>query len=158
MHFTPGQLRSTVGLSKETFRHWKRVLPAFSNRKGHSPSFSSGDVLASAIIRSITESCGARIGHLAEISTAIFDVCNTTTWAALEGRVLVVDFSNGDCSILQNPISIPLNSIVVVCPLSPIIQQLQTELLPSETSPKQGTLFFPPTQISRETTARRRTK
>ena len=158
MHFTPGQLRSTVGLSKETFRHWKRVLPAYSNRKGHSPSFSPGDVLASAILRRMTESCGVRIGHLAEVSTTIFDICNTNAWAALENRVLMVDVSDGDCRVLRGPADILTDSTIIVCPLTPVIQALQTDLLRSKSVRDQGQLYFPPTQIGREATARRRAK
>ena len=64
MQFTPGQLRETVGISVETFRHWKRVLPPFANRKRYVPSFTIGDLLAGRILRNLTEGCGVRVGHL----------------------------------------------------------------------------------------------
>src|SRR5580700_47480 len=44
LHFTPGQLRETVGLSVETFRHWKRVLPPFFERAGRTPRYLIGDL------------------------------------------------------------------------------------------------------------------
>jgi hypothetical protein len=65
MQFTPGQLRETVGISVETFRHWKRVLPPFAHRKRYVPCFTIGDLLAGRILRSLTEGCGVRVGHLA---------------------------------------------------------------------------------------------
>lgn len=158
MQFTPGQLRSAVRLSKETFRHWKRVLPAFSSRKGHTPCFTSGDVLASAIIRSMTENCGVRVGHLADISKEIFDICNSQAWAALVDMVLVVDFVKGECQLLQGSNGIPLDSTLIVCALDPIIEQLRRELLPSESSNRRGHLYLPPTEVARGTAADRRAK
>lgn len=135
MHYTPGQLRHTVGLSKEAFRHWKRVLPAFSGGRGHAPSFSPGDVLASAVLRRLTESCGVRIGHLTDVATRIFDICNQTSWDVLADRILVLDLSEHDCLIVANSDRIPVNNTVVVCPLGPVIKALQDKLLRSPGSP-----------------------
>ena len=134
MHYTPGQLRHTVGLSKEAFRHWKRVLPAFSGGRGHSPSFSPGDVLASVILRRLTESCGVRIGHLTDVASKIFDICNRTPWDLLADRVLVLDLSECECLILGRSDRIPLNNAVVVCPLGPVVTELQDDLLRSSRS------------------------
>ena len=134
MHYTPGQLRDTVGLSKEAFRHWKRVLPAFSAGRGHAPSFSAGDVLAAAVLRRLTETCGVRIGHLTDVATRIFDICNQTSWDVLADRILVLDLSEHDCLIVTKSDDIPINNAVVVCPLGPLITALQDNLLRSPRS------------------------
>ena len=78
MRYTPGQLRDAVGLSKEAFRHWKRVLPGFPRAKSQGPVFSPGDVLALAVVRRLTDRCGIRVGQLRVVSRSIFDVCNET--------------------------------------------------------------------------------
>jgi hypothetical protein len=132
LQFTPGQLRSTVGLSKETFRHWKRVVPAFSNRRGHSPAFTPGDVLASAILRGLTNSCGIRIGRLSEAVTKIFDACNRMSWAALSDQVLVVNLPSGSCNIVPKAIALPTDRTAIVYPLASIIEDVKTELLHTE--------------------------
>ena len=131
MYYTPSQLRTTVGLSKEAFRHWKRVLPTFSAGRGHAPTFSAGDVLASAILRRLTESCGARIGHLTIVATRIFDICNQISWDVLADRILILDLSEHNCTILATADRIPLNNTVVVCPLGPVVRILQDSLLQS---------------------------
>ena len=141
MHYTPGQLRHTVGLSKEAFRHWKRVLPAFSGRRGHAPSFSPGDVLASAVLRRLTESCGVRIGHLTDVASRIFNICNQTSWDVLADRILVLDLSEHECLIVARSDRIPVNNTVVVCPLGPVIADLQDKFLRSSRS---SVLKLPP--------------
>lgn len=128
MYYTPGQLRDTVGLSKEAFRHWKRVVPAFANGRGHAPSFSPGDVLASGVLRRLTDTAGVRIGHLSEIAPAIFGVCNSSGWDELRDKCLVIDLQERSCIVTCNPVG-PVGDIVVVCALGPLITSLQSDLL-----------------------------
>lgn len=130
LFYTPGQLRDTVGLSKEAFRHWKRVVPAFANGRGHAPSFSPGDVLASAVLRRLTDTVGVRIGHLSEVAPAIFDVCNASSWEALRNKSLVIDLEKRTCVAATDP-SLPVGELVVVCALGSIIKGLQFELVNS---------------------------
>ena len=135
MQYTPGQLRHAVGLSKEAFRHWKRILPVFSGRKEHAPRFSPGDVLAWAVLRRLTESCGVRIGHLREVSSKIFDICNHTSWDLLADRVLILDLPDHECLTVAKSDRVPTNNAVVVCPLGPVIAKLQDDFLRSSRSP-----------------------
>ena len=128
MYYTPGQLRDTVGLSKEAFRHWKRVVPAFANGRGHAPSFSLGDVLASAVLRRLTDTVGVRIGHLAEVAPAIFDVCNGSSWEALQTSRLVIDLKKRTCVAANDP-ALPVGELAVVCALAPLIRTLEFDLL-----------------------------
>ena len=100
MHYTPDQLRGTVGLSKETLRYWKHVLPGFLREKCHGPVFSPGDDLAVAVPRRLTQRYGLRIGHLNSVSRCIFDVCNETPWDELIDKGLVVDLCRQTCSVV----------------------------------------------------------
>ena len=133
MQYTPGQLRDVVGLSKEAFRHWKRVLPAFAGGNSHGPSFSPGDVLAFAVFHRLTQSCRVRIGQLKGVSTGIFDVCNETPWDILADCVLVVNLANQGCATVPKTDRFPGNNAVVVCPMAPVIAVLREHLL--RTSP-----------------------
>lgn len=128
LFYTPGQLRDTVGLSKEAFRHWKRVVPAFANGRGHAPSFSPGDVLASAVLRRLTDTMGVRIGHLSDIAPAIFQVCNSSGWEGLRGKHFVIDLQQDSCVALNDP-RLQDADLIVVCALEPLIQSLQSDLL-----------------------------
>jgi hypothetical protein len=122
-----------VGLSKEAFRHWKRVVPAFANGRGHAPSFSPGDVLASAVLRRLTDTAGVRIGHLAEIAPAIFQMCNASSWEVLLQKSLVIDLYGRSCVAVNDP-ALSVGELVVVCALAPLIKALQFDLLNSEVS------------------------
>lgn len=128
MFYTPGQLRDSVGLSKEAFRHWKRVVPAFSNERGHAPSFSAGDVLAAAVLRRLTDAAGVRIGHLSDIAPSIFEVCNASSWDVLQHQSVVIDFQDGTC-VAANDSEFPTGDLVVVCALAPLIKALRLDLL-----------------------------
>lgn len=119
MQFSQNQLRDTLGISVETFRHWKRVLPPFAERKRYTSRFSTGDLLAAAVLSRLTNQCGIRVGLLPEISQAAVEICNAGSWTALEGKALVVDVQQRTCRIAEGARD-PAD-IVIVCPLSPII-------------------------------------
>jgi hypothetical protein len=139
MFFTPGQLRGSVGLSKEAFRHWKRVVPGFANGRRHAPSFSPGDVLASAVLRRLTDAAGVRIGHLSDIAPAIFKVCNVSSWELLQHKFLVIDLQAGTC-VAASDSSRPVGDLLVVCALAPLVKALRFNLLDSGV-PSAGTPF-----------------
>jgi hypothetical protein len=82
LQYSLSQLRETVGLSVETYRHWKRVLPPLADKSGRAPCFSIGDFVAVSILRLLTENAGVRVGHLVDIATEIFQICNASHWAA----------------------------------------------------------------------------
>jgi hypothetical protein len=67
MQFNQAQVRDTIGISVETFRHWKRVLPPFSERK----QYTLGDLLAAGVLCRLTVHCGVRAGPLEGIMTQI---------------------------------------------------------------------------------------
>lgn len=134
VEYTPGQLRELVGLSKETFRHWKRVLPALSTGRRRGPCFSAGDVLATTVLHRITESCGARIGHLKGVASGIFDICNRTPWDVLANRILVLDLSVDRCTVVAESRDISVDDAVVICALESRITALQSRLLSSNPS------------------------
>src|SRR5713226_2410759 len=125
LQFTPGQLRAIVGLSVETYRHWKRMLPPFAVRKGSSPRYSIGDLLAASILCRLTGSCGVRVGYLKEISEKIVALANSSSWTALEGQVLLIDLLRRTCRVAKEERNTTGTDIVVLCPLGPIMSELR---------------------------------
>lgn len=150
MDFTPGQLREIAGLSIETYRHWKRVLPPFVNRRGHAPSFSIGDLLTASLLRRLSQHCGVRASYLGKISTQISDFCNSSSWAALEGQTLIVDIPRGACWTVADQSEARSRDISIVCPLDPILAELRDALLRTQPSAGQAQLMFPPTEVRRD--------
>jgi hypothetical protein len=156
VQFTPAQLRETVGISVETFRHWKRVLPPFASRQRYIPSFTIGDLLAARILRRLTEDCGIRVGHLTTVSNEIVRVCNTAAWAWLEDKTLVIDLVKGTCRISKGNDEGATADIIIRCAMNPIMRELRDALLRSPPSADQRSLFFPPVEVRREARVRRR--
>jgi len=130
VQYTPGQLRDSVGLTKEAFRHWKRLIPAFANGRGHAPCFSLGDVLASAVLRRLTDVGGVRISHLSEVAPAIFEVCNGSALDELRNKSLVIDLEKESC-VLSHDQSLTAGELIFVCALTPLIETLEFDLLNS---------------------------
>jgi hypothetical protein len=155
VHFTPGQLRETVGISVETFRHWKRVLPPFAKRKRYAPSFSVGDLVAGQVLRHLTEGCGIRVGHLTRVSSEIVRICNVTPWASLEQAVLLIDLVKGACRIASREDG-ATGDIVLRFVMGPIVSEVRDALLRSRPAADQHSLFLPPVEVARERTARKR--
>lgn len=156
MQFTPGQLREIVGISVETFRHWKRVLPSFAKRKRYAPSFTVGDLLAGRILRQLTEGCGVRVGHLTKVSSEIVRVCNMAAWASLERKALFVDLVSGTCRLAGQHDDLGKEDVILRCALGPIIREVRDALLRSHPTVNQQNLLFPPVEVERERSVRRR--
>ena len=156
MQFTAGQLRETVGISVETFRHWKRVLPPFAHRKRYIPCFTVGDLLAARILRSLTEGCGVRVGHLAKVSQEIVRVSNMAPWAALEDKTLVIDLVKGTCLLAKDYHHNESTDFVLLCAMKPIMHELRDALLRSRPSADQQNLFLSPVKLGRNMPVRRR--
>jgi hypothetical protein len=155
VHFSQGQLRDTLGISVETFRHWKRVLPPFAERKRYTPRYSIGDLLTAAILHRLTDQCGVRVGVLPEISKAILQICNDVPWAALEGKALVVNIQQRVCQIVDASQDFAGTDVVIVLPLSPAIAGLRDVLTHKQSTVAQQQLGLRPTAV-REPRARRR--
>lgn len=156
MQFTPGQLRQTVGISVETFRHWKRVLPPFANRKRYTPCFTVGDLLAGRILRSLTEGCGVRVGHLAKVSQEIVRVSNMASWAALEDKTLVIDLVKGTCRLSRDYQYDESADFVLLCAMNLIVREVREALLRSHPITEQHNLFLSPVKLSRDAHVHRR--
>lgn len=145
MQLTPGQLRDTVRISKETLRHWKRVVPAMQGRRGRSTAFSAGDAAALGILRVLTNDWGIQIGRLGDVSTEIFRLCNETPWPALEGSTLQIDVPRRRCRLSRKPIG--ADETVLQCPLGPILRYLREEFLRTDLPQAQAELRLPPVPL-----------
>lgn len=149
MKLTPGQLRDVLDLSTETFRHWKKILPPLSGRNGYRPCFSLGDLLAVAIVKTLSEDLGVRVGMLASSAPSLFEICNRSSWAALERLVIVIQ--PGDRVMGASNLSgCTTEAASIVVPCRPIVEQLRHRLLLEQEETSQAQLRFPPSAITSE--------
>ncbi len=147
MKLTPGQIRGVLGLSPDTFRHWKAALPPLTGRNGHRPCFSHGDLLAMALIRALTEDAGVRISALQIISVALFEHCNRQSWAGLERSVMVLELARARVEFFPEPHTPSLESIGIIVPCRPVVTELRDWLLKDADETNQTNFRFAPTMV-----------
>jgi hypothetical protein len=149
-----GQLREIVGLSLETYRHWKRVFPGFAGRSGRAASFSAGDLLAACILRQLTEVGGIRTGQLRDVASDLLRICNTP-WGSLEGGVLAIGLKDRSCRVVRAPWDWREAGFAVVCPLDPMLNELRGVLLGARPETGQDELILPPVGLRSKAAGRR---
>lgn len=143
MKLTPAQFRDAIGLTQETLRHWRRVLPIYQGHTGYAPTFSAGDMLTGAIIKTLVDTCGVSVSKFAEQSCAIGEVCNNTSWEILSESVLVLSLSESICILIKKEECTMLNTLCVTVPLGPIVEHL-TLSITSDSEPLHYPISFPP--------------
>ena len=128
MFFNQTQARAIVGISAETLRHWKKVIPDFSVKSGHSAKFELGDMLALKIIKNLTDSCAIKVGSLSTISKDVIYLCNNTDWFELERLNLLVDLDEDCCETAPVFEQKTFSNISIVIPLAKFINELYEQL------------------------------
>ncbi|WP_422367432.1 hypothetical protein [Pelagibius sp.] len=147
MKYTPAQFRDAVGVTQETFRHWREVLPVFQNRPGYAPEFSIGDLVTGAVIRQLRTQLGVKVSSLAELSLALGEACGKEPWAIMLERVLILDVSMGVCVLQSDRTVKEGDGLFIVMPLKPILAELSAALTRNGVDPQQP-LYLLPTEVS----------
>jgi len=147
VQFTPGQLRAVASIAPETYRHWKKALPPLRRDRGHSPCFTSGDLLAVAVVRVLCVDLAIRVSALAALADALFERCNASPWAVLERGKLVFDIRHAQLQFQAEHANTSGESAIVAIPLRPIVALLRDQLLAGSESASQQELRFPPTPL-----------
>jgi hypothetical protein len=145
--YTPGQLRSVIMIAPETYRHWKKALAPLRRGRGHSPCFSSGDLVAVSIIRSLATDMAIRVGALTPIAETLFELCNSTPWPALERTKLIVDLPGAQVKLQPELAEVVSIQPLITIPLRLMTARLREQLMAANDSHEQTSLIFPPMQI-----------
>ena len=148
VHYTPGQLRTVARIPVETFRHWKKALPPLRRDRGHSPCFTPGDLVAVAVVRTLSNDLGLRVSALSAIARPLFDLCNSAPWPTLERGKLVVDLPQRKVEYRPELPERPIGGLAIVIPLRPIVEELRDQLLTATETTDQQSLLFPLTAVS----------
>lgn len=148
MKLTLGQVRGTLGLSQDTYRHWKTVLLPLATRKGRGACFSYGDLLALAILKSLTDQIGVPIGGLDTIARSLFEQCGQQSWAKLERQTAVVCPANASLSFVLDGQIPQRKQATIIVPCGPIISVLRAALMVEQPEEVQARLRFPPAAVT----------
>jgi hypothetical protein len=147
MKYTLGQVKEILPISQDTYRHWKIILVPLSGRNGHTRCFSLGDLLAMAIIKTVAEEVGIRVGSLQSVAVELFAHCDSSSWAGLERSTFVIDQSRARVTSVPESQALTLDGLAIVLPCRPIIAGLRQRLLLGREEPEQELLRFPPTAL-----------
>lgn len=146
MHYTPGQLRDALSLPKETFRYWRKELAVLAPRRGPRACFGPADLLATAIIRQVTN-LGVPVGRLTNLAGDIFDECRRSNWLQLGRQTLLLQLdTNVVC--FSNDARVPEGEATIAIPLGALVDSLRRHLLADDTS-SQRDLTFPPLSVAK---------
>lgn len=150
MNLTPGQLREALQLSQDAYRHWKKVLFPLEMRNGRRARFTHADLLALAIIKSLTDKIGVPVGNLDPLAQALFEACRQQSWARLE-RFTVLIFPDGwDLQFAPESQQAPTGRVMISIPCGPIIADLRAALMIEQIEEVQTTFRFPLTAVTPE--------
>jgi hypothetical protein len=145
--YTQEQARAVTGIGQETLRHWRRLIPYLAAKSGKTARFSFGDFLGLSITREVTGNLGVSISHVRDGIESLFRILSEET---------VVH--PGSVAVLRNSISFIVGGSqlsltggepVVLVPLDPVIEGLQTKLLHGLKLPPQSVFPFFAEAISR---------
>lgn len=155
MKYTPAQYRDALGISQETLRHWRKVLPIFQNRAGYAPVFSISDLIIGAIIKHLKEKLGINVAHFAPFSMALAETLNGTSWARMQKSSLALNIDERSCVLLSDTSSTTCDTLQIYVPLKPLLAELSAALTKPDDSLQQQ-IYFPPTSISPSKARQRR--
>lgn len=143
VNYTPGQLRNAVSIGQETYRHWKKALAPLRREAGHSPCFTAGDLLATAIVKILVVEYGMRVSALSQLAEGLFEACNARSWPMLERSLLVLELNDARVLMQAEGSGLALDRPAMVVPLRALIERLRGTLLAGD-GDGQEMLRFPP--------------
>ncbi|WP_229954281.1 helix-turn-helix domain-containing protein [Parasphingorhabdus litoris] len=146
MKLTPSQFRNALGITQETLRHWRNMLPIFHGRLGYAPVFTPGDLVAGAVIKELRYTYGISIKKFAIPSASLGKVCNETPWNTLSNSTLLLTLADNSCKLVPSHQKSNLDSPCIAIPLSKIMDRLTKSLLLENGQP-QHPFYFPLTAV-----------
>lgn len=154
MRYTQSQIRELLSISVDAFRTWREAIPTLARHRGHTPSFTPGDVVAMAIVAELVRDFGLRVGTMGGRFDQLFRECGGRSWVSLENSVALIgadDLRLVEASLAhrQSP-----NASTLRVPCAPIIAHLRSALAATEGDQVQGNLQFPPTSIAMQSDQR----
>ena len=147
IRYTSGQVRLAIGIPQQTYRHWKTVLSPLRRDGRRGPCFSTGDLLAVAVVHRVHAGYGIPARAIAGVGEELFKVCNSAQWLTLGDRRLVIDLENRRIELELANGTITGQAPTLVVPLRPIVEELQSALLAGSKPDDQEVLRFPPTPL-----------
>lgn len=145
IQFTQDQMRILSGISVETLRHWRSVVPYLAGKTGKAARFGFGDVVGLAVLREVVDNFGMQLKGVSAPVDQAFRLLSAATFADLEASVLCLTAQ--DAALMRIGDASRLVDTAVVVPLAPIVERLRGQMLPVGDAPRQAPLPYPPKAV-----------
>ena len=144
MEFTQAQARNMTGISEETFRHWRKVVPYLRGKSGKSARFSFFDLFGLLVTREMVTTLGASIADIGGGVDHLFRLLADVRWNSLERATAILDHER---AVLLGPEEFAMAQRLtpaIMVPCGPLVQRIRAELSPDNERDLQHPLPFPP--------------
>lgn len=148
MRYTPAQIKEALEITEETLRHWRKALPPLQDKRGYSPCFSPGDLLALQVVARFHD-LGVSVSQLKPHANKLFQACSQAAWFGLEDKVVVYDGQALEM-VVAGAEGHWSQEVRIAAPLGPVIRKLRQRLSEEATHPAQAEIVFPPMGIAQE--------
>lgn len=144
IQFTQEQARSLTGVSVETIRHWRKVVPYLGNKLGKAARFSFADLLGLAVTHELISNFGIRITSIGQSIDSLFQILSAARPTSLEGVVAVISTSATSLVPTAELSGRELSEPILVIALDPLVVRLRRQMIPIIPAFEQTTLPFSP--------------
>ena len=121
MHFETAQLLDLVAISKETLRHWKRVLSPIRGRDGRSQGYSFEEVVALSLIAHANRDLAVPISRFTPVASRLFSEVGAQVRQGSTSFVLCI--TDGDMALVESH-ELPDEVTMALVRVEPIIRSL----------------------------------
>ncbi|AKC86330.1 MerR family transcriptional regulator [Pseudoxanthomonas suwonensis] len=140
IQFTQEQARTLTGVTPETVRHWRKVVPYLSAKTGKAARYSFPELVGLAATNELVKTLGVHIATVSGGVDALFRLLMSGNASAFQETVAVV---TADKAALETKIIAGEHSALMV-PLKPLVSRIQQSMLPALPNTTQTALPFPP--------------
>lgn len=150
MNYSPAHILRIVGISQETFRHWRKVLPPLSERKGRD-KFTLGDALALLVVKDLCSVLGIQVKTLVPFSNELFTFCNPLKWDTYIGKYITYQPVNSKFEVIDETSGVREHVFpVVLIDINKHIRSVKNYVLGLDIDDQQLELLFSPRLVSNE--------
>lgn len=112
-------------------------------------------MVAASVIRTLATDLSVRVGALAPIATALFELCNASPWPVLERTKVIINLQEAAVRFAAELEEVHSDQPLIIISLREIVAHLREQLLAGTDHVEQPSLRFPPTPIACAATAQR---
>ncbi len=141
--YTPGQLMTALGLSKQRWRTFRAALSPLESGPGHAGCFSAGHLVAASVAQVVTDRLSAPLSTLTPIAGPLFAACTNAPWFQLERSRISIFLDEEQVELMSPDMPISSASLAIIVALEPITRALRQRLLDVDIDPQHNLAFAP---------------